>query len=161
MHGAILPPRVNVAETHIGQHGMHHTPVPHKALQLIGSDMLRQMSEVLLNLQHAECRRGGGWACISCTHCNQQLLLSLRQQRHSRRNKGIVESGVRQVRMHPRSRQQRLVNDGDKYVNEPGCSFHQGEFVKPSTFGQWLKYKSIQAAAVGEQSALVISGNNS
>ena len=59
-HGAILPPRVNVAETHIGQHGMHHTPVPHKALQLIGSDMLRQMSEVLLNLQHAECRRGGG-----------------------------------------------------------------------------------------------------
>ena len=43
-----------------GQYGMHHTPVPHKALQLIGSDMLRQMSEVLLNLQHAECRRGGG-----------------------------------------------------------------------------------------------------
>jgi hypothetical protein len=77
---------------------------------------------------------------MGCTHCNQQLLLALRQQRHRRRKKGIVESGVRQVRVNPRSRQQRLVNDGYKYVNEACSSFNQGEFVKPGAFGQRLKY---------------------
>jgi hypothetical protein len=68
---------------------------------------------------------------------------------------------VRQVRVNPRSRQQRVFNDGYKYVNEACSSFNQGEFVKPGAFGQRLKYKRIQAAAVSEQNALVVSGNNS
>jgi hypothetical protein len=54
-HGAILPPRVNVAETHTGAawHALHCTPVPHEVLQLLGSHVLRQMSQVLLDLQRA------------------------------------------------------------------------------------------------------------